>query len=139
MALIRLFYVDDTGSYNTGLLDTSQPAGRQCLTDPDPKAFPTLEDMLFYSQARGESIQEVASTAQADAMCSGNYVSPYALQQTGIGPGCCCPPGGGIQAPQLPPGEVFGEHPGETQDSFQYQRGLIQNTWRKPINTVSTS
>lgn len=138
MALIRLFYVDDSGNYNTGMVDTSQPAGRQCLSDPDPHSFPDLEAMLFYAQARGESIQEAASVQQVNALCSGQYMSPYALQQTGVGPGCCCPPGGGPISPPDPGGDPFGP-PSQHEDSYQYQRGIISNTWRKPINTVQTS
>ena len=86
--LVRMYVWDGT-YYQTGVLDTSQPAGKQCLS-PDPQSFTSIQQMIDYAAAKGESIQQV-TIDQVNSLCSGQ--TSYGTMQSGAQ--CCLCQGGG--------------------------------------------
>lgn len=99
MARIRLYYYNshDGGAtfvYDTGVFDSSAPPGAGCL-NPDAQQFASLQDLLAYANSHGETVQQVNSVQEVNAICSGQMAQPS--QPSGCMGGICGPtiPGGG--------------------------------------------
>jgi hypothetical protein len=139
-SLIRMYVYDGT-YYQTGLLDTTASSGKQCLS-PDPQSFTSIEDMINYAAARGESIQQV-TLDQVNSLCSGQI--PYGGMQQGAS--CCLCQGGGARnfvpgagnVPQDPAANVFPDQ-GPVLSILTPQETvagrIIAKTQRQPINTI---
>ncbi len=98
MARIRLYLYNshDGGAtyvYDTGVFDSSAPLGQGCL-NPDAQQFASIQDLLAYANSHAESVQQVNSVQEVNAICSGQIVQPTTQQ------GCM----GGICGPQIPGG-----------------------------------
>lgn len=134
MALIRVFIFDGS-QFQTGLVDTSQAAGQQCM-NPDPQTFNSYDQMLQYASSNGENIQEVTPD-QLTSICSG-------IGQIGGAAGCCICQGGGSRnfvngagqvtvvptvLPEAPQLSVTGP--------VARARQIINQTMGLPINTVT--
>lgn len=134
MALIRVFIFDGS-QFQTGLVDTSQPAGQQC-NNPDPQTFNSYDQMVQYASANGENIQEV-NPDELTSICSG-------IGQIGGAGGCCICQGGGSRnfvngagqvavvpsvLPEAPQLSVTGP--------VSRARQIINQTMGLPINTVT--
>jgi len=136
--LVRMYVWDGT-YYQTGVLDTSAPTGKQCLS-PDPQSFTTIQQMIDYAAAKNESIQQV-TVAQVNALCSGQM--QYGVMQSGAQ--CCLCQGGGSRnfvpgtgnVPQ-PPNVLPTNEPVISIQSLQSTVAgrIIAATRRKPINTI---
>lgn len=85
---VRMYVFDGT-YYQTGVLDTAAQPGKQCL-QPDPQSFTSIEQMINYASAKGESLQQV-TVDQVNALCSGQ--ASYGTIQSGAQ--CCLCQGGG--------------------------------------------
>jgi len=134
-------YIYDGTYYQTGVLDPNATSGKQCL-NPDPQSFTSIEDMINYAYAQGESLQQV-TLDQVNSLCSGQM--PYGGIQQGAS--CCLCQGGGARnfvpgagnVPQDPGAGVFGNQGAivsiNTPQNLVAGR-TIDATRKKPINTI---
>jgi len=129
MAKVRLYiYSSHDGGqtfvYDTGVFDSSAPPGAGCL-NPDARQFANIQDVLAYAAGRGETVQQVSSVAEVNAICSGGYPSgPVVTQAQSLQPatqvaGCSA----GICGPSAPATVVQTGSPGGTPASVITQGG----------------
>lgn len=116
MARIRLYLYNshDGGAtyvYDTGVFDSSAPPGAGCL-NPDAQQFASIQDLLAYANSHGETVQQVNSVQEVNAICSGQVVQP--TSQQGCTAGICGPqaPGGGGGSGGIPTTTSGGPGPG---------------------------
>lgn len=136
--LVRMYVWDGT-YYQTGVLDTSAPAGKQCL-NPDPQSFTSIQQMIDYAAAKNESIQQV-TIDQVNALCSGQ--TSYGTMQSGAQ--CCLCQGGGSRNfvpgtgnTAQPPTVIPSNDPIVSIQSLQNTVAgrVIAAARRKPLNTI---
>jgi hypothetical protein len=118
MARIRLYLYNshDGGAtyvYDTGVFDSSAPPGAGCL-NPDAQQFASIQDLLAYANSHAETVQQVNSVQEVNAICSGQVAQP--TTQQGCMGGICGPqlPGGGTGTGQVPTTTTGGAGPGNT-------------------------
>lgn len=141
MAKVRLYiYSSHDGGqtyvYDTGVFDSSAPPGAGCL-NPDARQFASIQDVLAYAAGRGETVQQVSSVAEVNAICSGGIPSgPVVSQVQGLAPsmnvgGCSA----GICGPTAPVSTVQTGSPGPTGSSVVGQGGGA-STYISPANPL---
>jgi hypothetical protein len=139
MAKIRLYIYSshDGGAtfvYDTGVFDSSAPPGAGCL-NPDARQFANLQDLLSYAAGRGETVQQVNSVQEVNAICSGGSPSGSVVQSPSAtsGLGTCS---AGICGPTSPTTVVPTGSPGPTGVSTVTQGGSTP-IYVGPANPIS--
>lgn len=57
--------------WQTGHMDPDAPPGQACLA-PDPQTFTTLQSLIEYAAAHGETLRQFNSVAEVNAICAGS-------------------------------------------------------------------